>query len=370
VDHADGKRDFASLAFDWQINPDATLQLDAEYQHREQRSVPGYQLLGGSEVPHGIDPDDRLAYQHWAKPVQNDSLNLGGRFEYRFNEAWTGALSASRSKVVIDDYSSFAWGSERGFQSHFSPEGDYDIYDFRSPDDTRRIDEIQAMLNGRFDIASTSHELTVGTSAQRRTVDQRTYYNELLEHGGNIHTGSIAQPPSDRPIGSSERRLDSRQYGLFVSDRISLNEQWQTVLGAREVRLDEKTWDENGVAGRHTRQYELLPNAALIYKPQPDTTLYVSYSKGLAAGGTAPWFASNAAEILAPTTSHQLELGLKHDWQGLSFSAALFQIRQAYQYARPDGAGHFNYVQQGQQKNTGLELGASGWVTSNLQLQA
>ncbi|MBB3271264.1 TonB-dependent siderophore receptor [Pseudomonas monteilii] len=370
VDHADGKRDFASLAFDWQINPDATLQLDAEYQHREQRSVPGYQLLGGTEVPHGIDPDDRLAYQSWAKPVQNDSLNLGGRFEYRFNEAWTGTLSASRSKVVIDDYSSFAWGSEDGWQSHFSPEGDYDIYDFRSPDDTRRVDEAQAMVNGRFDVAGNSHELTVGTSAQRRTLDQRTYYNELLEHPGNIDTGSPAQPPSDKPIGASERRLDSRQYGLFVSDRISFNEQWQTVLGAREVRLDEKTWDENGVAGRHTRQYELLPNAALIYKPQPNTTVYASYAKGLSAGGTAPWFALNKFEILAPTTSHQLELGLKHDWQGLSLSAALFQIRQAYQYARPDDTGYFTYVQQGQQKNTGLELGASGWVTHNLQVQA
>lgn len=368
VDHADGKRDFASLAFDWQISANATLQLDAEYQHREQRSVPGYQLLGGTELPHGIDPDDRLAYQHWAKPVQNDSLNLGGRFEYRFNDDWTGTLSASRSKVVIDDYSSFAWGSEGGMKSHFSPEGDYDIYDFRSPDDTRRIDEAQAMLNGRFDGLGLGHELTVGTSAQRRTLDQRTYYNELVG-SGNIYSGAPAWAPSERTIGSSERRLDSRQYGVFFSDRITFNEHWQTVLGAREVRLDEKTWDETGLAGRHTRQYQLLPNAALIYKPQPDTTLYASYSKGLSAGGTAPWFASNAAEILAPTLSRQLEVGIKRDWQGMSFSAALFQIRQAYQYARPDATG-FTYVQQGQQKNTGLELGASGWVTSRLQIQA
>jgi len=369
VDHADGKRDFASLAFDWQISPDATLQLDAEYQHREQRSVPGYQLLDGNEVPHGIDPDDRLAYQHWAKPVQTDSLYLGGRFQYRFNDAWSGTLSASRSNVVIDDYSAFAWGSEGGWQSHFSPDGDYDIYDFRSPDDTRRTDEAQAMLNGRFDGLGVGHELTVGTSAQRRTLDQRPYYNELVG-GGNIYTGAPAAQPSDKPVGASERRLDSRQYGLFVSDRISFNEQWQTVLGAREVRLDEKTWDENGVAGRHTRQYQLLPNAALIYKPRPDTTLYASYAKGLSSGGTAPWYASNAAEILAPTLSHQLELGIKRDWQGMSFSAALFQIRQAYQYARPQEDGSFNYVQQGQQKNIGLELGARGWVTSNLQVQA
>jgi len=367
VDHADGKRDFASLAFDWQINPDATLQLDAEYQHREQRSVPGYQLLGGTQVPHGIDPDDRLAYQQWAKPVQNDSLNLGGRFEYRFSETWTGTLSASRSKVVIDDYSAFAWGSSEG--AFFASNGDYDIYDYRSPDDTRRTDEAQATLNGRFDALGVGHDLTVGSSAQRRTVDQRPYYNEWLDTG-NIYTGAPALAPSDKPIGSSERRLDSRQYGLFVNDRISFNEQWQTVIGAREVRLDEKTWDETGVAGRHTRQYQLLPNAALIYKPSPDTTLYASYSKGLSAGGTAPWFASNAAEILAPTLSRQLELGIKRDWQGLSFTAALFQIRQAYQYARPDGEGNFTYVQQGQQKNTGLELGASGWVTSNLQVQA
>jgi len=367
VDHADGKRDFASLAFDWQINPDATLQLDAEYQHREQRSVPGYQLLGGTQVPHGIDPDDRLAYQQWAKPVQNDSLNLGGRFEYRFSETWTGTLSASRSKVVIDDYSAFAWGSSEG--AFFASNGDYDIYDYRSPDDTRRTDEAQATLNGRFDALGVGHDLTVGGSAQRRTVDQRPYYNEWLGTG-NIYTGAPALAPSDKPIGSSERRLDSRQYGLFVNDRISFNEQWQTVIGAREVRLDEKTWDETGVAGRHTRQYQLLPNAALIYKPSPDTTLYASYSKGLSAGGTAPWFASNAAEILAPTLSRQLELGIKRDWQCLSFTAALFQIRQAYQYARPDGEGNFTYVQQGQQKNTGLELGASGWVTSNLQVQA
>ncbi len=176
--------------------------------------------------------------------------------------------------------------------------------------------------------------------------------------------------PSGQQVGTSERRLDSRQYGLFVSDRISFSEQWQTVVGAREVRLDEKTWDEDGVAGRHTRQYQLLPNAALIYKPRPDTTVYASYAKGLSAGGTAPWYTSNAAEILAPTLSHQLELGIKRDWQGMSFSAALFQIRQAYQYARPEGDGSFTYVQQGQQKNIGLELGASGWATSNLQLQA
>ncbi|MGH8381137.1 TonB-dependent siderophore receptor [Pseudomonas sp.] len=367
VEHADGKRDFAALAFDWQINPDAVLQLDAEYQQREQRSVPGYQLLGGTSLPHAIAPHDRLAYQQWANPVTLDSLNLGGRFEYRLSDNWTGTVSASRSKVVIDDYSSFAWGSSEG--AYFSGAGDYDIYDYRSPDDTRRTDEAQAALNGRFDAMGLDHELTVGASAQRRTQDLRPYFNEWIG-SGNIYQQTPVLPPSDKTIGPSTRRLDSRQYGLFASDRISFNEQWQTVLGARLVRLDEKTFDEEGNPGRHTRDYQLLPNAALIYKPRPDVSLYTSYSKGISSGGTAPWFASNSAEILAPTLSQQLEVGIKRDWQRLSLSAALFQLRQAYQYSRPDGAGHFTYVQQGQQKNIGLELGASGWLTSRLQINA
>ncbi|MEG0857964.1 MAG: TonB-dependent siderophore receptor [Pseudomonas sp.] len=376
VDHADGKRDFAALAFDWQINPDALLQLDAEYQHRQQRSVPGYQLLGGTSLPHDIDPHDRLAYQQWANPVSIDSLNLGGRFEYRFSDNWTGTLSASRSKVVIDDYSSFAWGcygapscADSSVPNYFSPEGDYDIYDYRSPDDTRRTDEAQAALNGRFDAMGLDHELTVGASAQRRTLDQRPYFNELIG-SGNIYQPTPVLPPSDKAIGPSTRRLDSRQYGLFASDRISFNEQWQTVLGARLVRLDEKTFAQDGTPGRHTRDYQLLPNAAVIYKPRPDISLYTSYSKGISSGGTAPWFASNSAEILAPTLSHQLEVGIKRDWQRLSLSAAVFQLRQAYQYSRPDGAGNFTYVQQGQQKNVGLELGASGWLTERLQINA
>ncbi|MCF5622336.1 TonB-dependent siderophore receptor, partial [Pseudomonas syringae] len=52
VQHADGQRDFASLAFDWNISERALLQLDVEYQTKEQRSVPGYQLLGGTTLPH------------------------------------------------------------------------------------------------------------------------------------------------------------------------------------------------------------------------------------------------------------------------------------------------------------------------------
>ena len=119
---------------------------------------------------------------------------------------------------------------------------------------------------------------------------------------------------------------------------------------------------------RQTQQYVFLPQASLIYKPVDNISLYTSYSKGLSLGGTAPWIANNSGDTLAPTVSRQIEAGVKYDWRRISFTAAVFQTRQAYQYAKPDGAGQFTYVQQGEQKNTGLELSANGWATDRLQI--
>ncbi|OYU04695.1 MAG: TonB-dependent siderophore receptor [Pseudomonas sp. PGPPP1] len=376
VDHADGKRDFASLALDWNISPNALLQLNAEYQDREQRSVPGYQLLGGTEVPHHVSPKDLLAYQSWSNPVGIRSLNLDGLFEYRFNDAWKASFSASRSRVVIDDYSTFAWGcygaascANTAVPNHFSAEGDYDISDYRSPDDTRSNEEAQAALNGQFDTGFLKHDLTFGTTAFRRLVDRRKSVNEYIGEG-NIYQPSPVLEPYDGPLGHTYRRLDSRQYGLFASDRISFNEQWQTILGGRQVRLDEETYNQAGDTTRHTQRSVFLPQVALIYKPRPDTSLYASYSKGLSLGGEAAWFSSNADEVLPPTTSRQLEVGIKRDFQRLSLTAALFQITEDLQYNRPNDDGTTTFVQQGKQKNVGIELSANGRVTSDLQVSA
>ncbi|WP_263263174.1 TonB-dependent siderophore receptor [Pseudomonas sp. RIT-PI-S] len=376
VDHADGQRDFASLAFDWVIDPRATLQLDVEYQAREQRSVPGYQLLGGSELPHGVNPHDLLGYQSWSKPVRMDSLNTSGRYTYLLTDDWTARLGLSHSQVVIDDYSAFPWGcygaascASTAVPNTFSSEGDYDIYDFRSPNDTRRVDEAEAALSGRFDLAGLRHELDLGLSAQRRTVDSHDEINEWVG-SGNINAAPADYTPYSGSLTPSYRHLDSRQYGLFVNDRVHLSERWQLLLGGREVLLDEKTFDSDGDTTRHTRQWKFLPNLALVYQPWDNTSLYARYSKGLALGREADWYTTNAGDTLAPTISRQVEVGIKQDWQRVSLGAALFQMHQGYQYSKDNGDGTLTFVQQGEQKNTGLELTASGRASERLQLSA
>ncbi|MFT4247082.1 MAG: TonB-dependent receptor [Pseudomonas sp.] len=376
VEHTDGHRNFLSLAADWKIDPQQLLQLDVEYQDKSQRSVPGYQLLGGTTVPSDVSVHRLLAYQPWSEPVGIKSLNAQARYQYRFSDAWNAQLSAGHSRVVIDDYSSFPWGcygaascADDAIPNYFSSEGEYDIYDYRSPGDTRRNDELQATLNGSFATGALQHQLSVGLDWLHRTIDRHGAINEW------IGTASIASDPevlaqADAELDPKRRRFESTQKALVASDRIALDEAWQLLLGARQVRYDEHVWDRDGVLTRHTQRSILLPNAALLFKPNETLSLYASFAKGLSPGGTASWFASNADEVLAPTTSYQREAGVKYQAGGLALGAALFDIRQAYQYAQPQDDGSFLYVQQGRLHNRGLELSADGAIAPRLHLQA
>lgn len=371
VKHTDGRRDFASLALDWNINARSSLQVDIEYQQRQQPSAPGYQLLNGNQLPHAVDPEDLLARQRWAKPVAIDAWNLGARYDYRLSDDWNLRIAASRSRVVIDDYSSFAYGCWGcgGNDLFFGPNGDYDIYDFRSPDDTRQTDDAELALSGQFKLAGMQHHLELGLSAMRRTLDYREPINEWVG-AGNIYQPTAPVAPYQGALNPRQERLDSRQYGLFIQDRIQLNSQWQAVLGGRQVRLDENGYDASGQHNAKNQRHLFLPQLALIYQATNALSLYGSYSEGVSFGRQAHWFANNAGQTLSPVQSEQWEAGLRYEWQRASFSAALFRLEQDLQYSRPDAFGGYDFIAQGQQRNTGLEFNFVGQLSERLQLQA
>jgi len=378
VDHADGRRNFLSLAADWKISPNATLQLDGNYQSNSQRSVSGYQLLGGTTLPAHPSRTRLLGFQPWQQPVGVDSANLGARFDYRFNDDWNLQLGASHSRSVIDDNVAFAYGC--GYAAScanspgwfFAPNGDYDVYDYRSPDDTRVNDEARAVLTGAFDTGAVSHEISLGTSAFRRTNDRRA---DVYDYVG---TANIDQPeppvfaPSPNQPGASVRRLTSWQHALFAMDRLHLGSQWQLLAGGRFVRLHERANDSDGVPERDTRISKFLPQTALLWQPTSQLTTYLSYSENLSLGNEAPYWTSNDGQTLAPQLSRQTEAGVKYAASStLNLSAALYQISLPYQFARPDdSAAGFTFVQQGKEVHRGMELNAAGQLSDNLRLTA
>lgn len=381
VQHTPGRRSFLSLAADWKISERATLELDSNYQTSGQRSVSGYQLLGGTTIPARPSNTRLLGYEPWQQPVGIHSSNTTARLNYRFSEQWSAQLSTGHSHTVINDNVAFAYGCFYAPQcatgqypgQFFAPNGDYDIYDFRSPGDTRQNDEVRAVLKGGFDTGSLSHEVSVGASAFRRTLDQRPYVYDYVGTGNIDQVDPPYFAPSPNQPGPSARTFTSWQRALFALDRVHFGTQWQLLAGARFVRLDERAYDDTGlVLERHARLSKTLPQAAVLWQPTAPLTVYASYSENLSLGAQAPYWTTNGGAILAPVHSRQVEAGVKYEWSdALSLQGALYRIRQPYQYAQPDGsASGFTFVQHGQQMHTGLELNAAGRLNDSLRLTA
>ncbi len=380
IEHADGRRNFYSLAADWLIGEHGKLEVDANYQTSAQRSASGYQLLGGSELPRGVDRSRMLGHQPWQQPVGIDSTNLTALHTYDFSPAWQSRVSVSHSRSVIQDNVAFAYGcyyaagcadgSVPG--NYFAPNGDYDIYDYRSPDDVRRNDEARGELRGRFYTGAVEHELSVGLSAFHRTVDKRQNVNEYV---GTANIGDAQVPvfdPSPLQPGPSARRLDSWQRAVFALDRMHVGDDWQWLAGGRYVRLDERAYDKRGTPERHSRLSQFLPQTALVWQATEQLNVYASYVEGLSLGQEAPFWTSNGSTFLPAMQSRQRELGVKYAaTDGLMLGAAVFRTTQPFQYAKPDASdAGFTFVQEGTQAHTGLELTANGQVTERLGLTA
>ncbi|MEO6801420.1 MAG: TonB-dependent siderophore receptor [Rhodanobacter sp.] len=380
VQHADGRRSMVALAADWKISEKATLELDGDYQTSGQRSVSGYQLLGGTAIPKHPDPSRMLGFEPWQQPVGIDSSNSSLRFDYALNDDWRLRLAGGHSRSVIDDNVAFAYGC---FYSpdcasgatpgwFFAPNGDYDVYDFRSPGDTRVSDEVRAVLEGHLATGAVIHELSLGASAFRRTIDQRAYVYDYVGTANIDQVDPPYFPPSPDQPGPSLRRLTSWQHSLFALDRIHFNEHWQLIAGENFVRLHERSYDATGALERDTRLSKALPQAAVLWQPNAPSTVYLGYSEGLSLGLEAPYWTSNGDTVLGPRLSRQVEAGIKvQTSDALDLTGALYRIHQPYQFAQPDGTPEgFTFVQRGEEIHTGLELGAYGKLGDNLSVVA
>ncbi|OCZ70529.1 TonB-dependent siderophore receptor [Acinetobacter pittii] len=377
VDHANGKREFGSVALDWKINERSKLLFDIEAQHQSQRSVPGYQLLDGQEVPTNVDQDRLLGYQSWSKPVVNNSVNASLKYQYAFNDQWNASLSASQSRVVIDDYSAFPWAcySDGVCQNNtFDKDGNYGIYDFRSPDDTRITNQFSAGLNGQFKTANIQHQIAFEIQHTYKTLKR---YNsnsmELAPIGlGNIYEETKDYEPAQIDLRNYYKALESDQTAFTITDRVQFNDQWSTLLGGKLIHLDEQAYDPDGQQSRDTDLNKFLPQLALMYSPTANkTNLYASYAKGLSDGGEAPWYAdANAYQVLSPRNSEQYELGVKQQIQNFLVTAAIFDLKQDNQYTTANSEGKLEFVEQGEQHNQGIELGLTGALTDTLDVSS
>lgn len=360
---ADGNRNFVSGAFDWQITPQALLQIDADYQKKKQVTAPGFQLIDGVSLPN-VAADTMLNRQPWSRPVETESSNVGLRFEYRFSPDWHATVSANRHSFKRDDYTAFPYGcGAQELYPGFCGNGDYDVYDYQSLGEAKKPQALQAMLQGRFSTGALRHEFTGGYSFFNNSEKWGDY---LYDYAGtsNIHH-PVAVPMAGGSSGPVSERRSDHERAFFVQDIVALSSQLKLHAGVRHAQLKRDEFIGEGVANAKTDKGFWLPNVALVYNPLHNVALYGSWAQGLEHGGIAPIETTNQNRALAPGKAKQVEVGAKADLaSGLAVSAALFRITKGLEYT---DAGN-TFVRNGEAEHRGLELAAHGKLTRELTI--
>ena len=402
VNDANGWRAMGAGAADWKFSPRAILKGDFEYQHKVERSVCGYQLLGGTTVPDldKVYPSTMLGEQSWAKPNTFDTFNTGARQDYDLPRGWRAFAAASYSHSLIDDNVVYAYGNSVAGPSYFfAPDGTYDIYDYRNPGELRIDAQAEALITGHVKTGAITHDVTGGGELFLRSVQQPGPRPDNAPD--NIQNGSVyayvgseniyqpiatfpmeTDPITGTPDQAGPRALweDNHQSAAVMQDRMHLPGHIQLLASAREDSLR----DHNFNGGSVTNKYVWLPQYALTYNPVNGLTLYGNYGVLLSLGPQAPWWTDNANVFLNAFLTRQAEVGAKYEpGHNILLTTALFHMRAPFFYPKiiqaPDNAcpanvfsapGDLCFESEGRETHDGIEMNAQGKAASWMQLSA
>jgi iron complex outermembrane recepter protein len=364
---ANGDRQFVSAAFDWQITPDALLQLDMDYQRKAQITAPGFQLIRNEVLPTGVSPKMLLNDQPWTRPVTTKDSNLGLRFDYKLAPGWLATVSANKHWFKRDDFTAFPYGCSNegaGFYPGYCSNGDYDVYDYQSTGERKSPWGVQAQVQGQFATGTIRHALTVGTSYSERHDSFGDYVYDYVGYSNLWNPLVSPHVAADRVTGPVFERRSDEESALFAQDIARLTNQLTLHAGLRHVQVKRSEFVDETIGYVRSDASFLLPSVALVFSPTHDWNVYGAISHGLQHGGVAPMQTTNENQVLAPQRSHQVEIGAKATLDnGTNLSAALFQIRQGLEYTD----AHNTFVRNGKETHRGIELTAQGMATPALE---
>ena len=348
---ADGDRRFGSAAIDWRIAGGVKLELDAEYQERAQITVPGFQLLDGVIVPVGVDPRNLMNAQPWTRPFFTRTATLQAKLDVELPRGWLATLQVNSMRRKADDNVAFPYG----FYGNY----DFDLYDYRSSNETRSPRTVEALVSGTVDTGFIRHDLAFGAAQYRNTISNPDYVFNFSGVSNYFTPAILPSAPEPLTPAVSYRQ---KETGFFGQDTISFGTAWKLVVGGRQTRVERVA---TGAVEFDWSRDVFTPGVALLFKPQANVSTYVSYATGLEQGDPAPLGTTNQNQLLDPLASRQYEAGIKWDvMRELNVQTALFRIEKPLEFI--DAAN--TWVQNGKQVHTGIELNAAGRLTAGMTI--
>jgi iron complex outermembrane receptor protein len=320
VRDAKGERNLFALAADWRLSSDTLLEAEIERSHRSQPSVPGFSMLGNT-VPAPTDPRINLNNQPWSLPVVLDGTTGSLRWQQKLTPDWRFIAHAASQRLTSDDRIAFPFGCTDPnpppdgtyYADRYCPNGTFDLYDFRSEGERRRLDAVDLSMQGKLQTGAIDHTLAFGV-LRTRTRDTLPPQAFNVAGTGNVD-GTAVVPPAPTTFGDTTFR-NQRSTELYVRDAIAFDPRWTVWLGARHTRIE-----------RGYTQSFTSPSVALSYAYARDQMVYASWGRGVesAVVSSLPIY-TNAGQVLPALQSKQAEVGLKGATDAFEWNVAFFDI--------------------------------------------
>lgn len=363
VNGTNGQRELAALAMDWRLQPGQLLEVELEHSRKSQPGVPGLSLTGNA-LP-APDPFININTQPWSQPGTMAGLTGSIRYTHAISTDWSWSAQASSQRLKADDFLAYPFGCYDGASGvyhgdRYCPNGDFDLYDYRSLNERRTTQALQWQIKGTLKAAGTTHHISAGVLKNRYTETGQPQVDNYPGVGtGNIY--SLPTLPADTNYTDPYTNRTERTTEWFAHDRIEWNAQLSTWVGLRHSQLQRASVRTDGSRATDYAQSFTTPWLAVAWQWRPATMVYVSTGQGIesaVAPGRSRY--TNAGLPLDPLKSRQWELGTKHAWHGGDMSAALFGItRPRAGDAGACGApGSCTFQMDGDDQHRGLELTA------------
>ncbi|WP_413560892.1 TonB-dependent siderophore receptor [Bdellovibrio sp. HCB209] len=347
---AKGQRSLVAGALSIRLPEQSMIEGEIEWSQRSQPSQAGFSLLG-DQLPQLHDPNINLNNQPWSEPVVFRAITGSLKYTKSVNENFNISMIGGVQILGNDDHLAYPYGCTKdGSFDRYCSDSTFDMYDFRSDNESRETYALRLSLDGKFTQTEFQHSWSVGAMTwNTKERYQRQAYNYVGE--GNIN-GTVVLP-ADPSLTDESTNRDSRNLQISLADSVKWNS-WTGWLGASWNGISRASVRTDGSRATDYYQSFMLPWAALSYDLK-NVLVYVSYAEGMESFVTPNRNTySRPGEFLSDVGSSQYELGLRGK-AGIQWNVAVFKIdRPLVADAAP------NYQVDGIDQHTGFEADIQG----------
>ncbi|MEX1221124.1 MAG: TonB-dependent receptor [Idiomarina sp.] len=342
------ERQIGALALEWDLSDDTRITFDFDDTNDDRPQDSG--LIAS---PQGLldTPKQIIFTQPWSH-YNSDVRNYTLVGEHYFNSQWSIKAGFSYQDYERDRY-------DQQYRGLDFDTGDLEV---RTRRRINRWDFANAFVDvsGEVNAFGFKHQLLVGTEqTQVETDNNETERNEF-------YTTNIFDPvfvPNPNLDTRAQKNLaDEKRKAVFAQDLIHLADQWRLLVGFRYDDVDYEFYTEGGPVTFAQAATNLTPRVGLLYLPNPNSSVYATYSESFEPNGAVGSGYDNEGEKLDPTMGEMTEIGYK--WESLDgdflFTTAAFQIERTGSPMENE-LGNL-IVQRGTQRHKGAEAAATGLV--------